>query len=780
MDAQEPLAGGAPAPAASLLALPIELVAEILSSLPVRALAAVDGVCVSFHAMARCDRLWRHLYRRDFGRTDPPDQHTDAASHGRGFRWLYMIEVARQRKRPLYLSNGRYVGIVPSSDGVTCESGEWAVTFDGRDNGVPRLVLDGYATATYAVPNEVAVGKSGTRAVDPDIRSRQGIWRAGAFVGPGLAVGHDGIRYRADHFGPSGIRGQGQVDYGGDRYVGSLDGLVRHGAGTYVWPVGQRFYGEWASGRRDGRGVTWDINGIKSKCHAGQLVESKYAGTGVSRDADGAIRQSIWAAFAKPLVYVVERKPHPDAHLNHRLAVSVTRTVRPDSDDWRTDHIDIHGRVFVRTKDGVRVSGAASAHAVVGGPAHMILTAIDDDNADPRLAGRRIWGHGWTATANTRPRDFGTLPLDPHSHDARLWALYLTSPHCLVDPEVAANCVRALAARATQASVSLDWRSPKDDYGDPTTVGMGLPFGQVLSIEAGKEGVDKFVSRPRVRCFLTGALVPAADCDFVPSGRLYARDRLAMWHSVAGPHRDTDPETGIGLCAGGDWRMPWCAWMARVCPHLLAWAVRDTSARYPGWPVLGAERVRAIVAETTGALDERRTSTTDPWAAVASGMSLAAPGPTDNHLLAGFDALVIGHAEVRHPAWDPRGSWRLGTPADAPVDPTLQPFETDDRDPAPTAYLDSHGVVMADIGTASFLGSRLTAVHFFGQRFDGASFAGASLTACVFVDCQFRQTAFFGAVLGGGCVFHGCFAVDTGAHMGQEAIVERIRSVGVL
>ncbi|AJF98370.1 F-box domain protein [Pandoravirus inopinatum] len=781
MDAQESVAHNAPTSTACLLALPVELVVEILTPLSVGALATVDGVCASLHVMARCDRLWAHLYRRDFGRATPPYEHANAASHGRHFRWLYMIEIARQRKRPIYLPHGRYIGAVPSTDGVTCESGEWAITFDGQTN-VPRLVLDGYAAATYALPNKVAAGKSGTRAVDPDVCLREGIWCAGTFVGPGLVVEHKGHRYRADRFGPNGIQGQGEADYGdGDRYTGSFNGLMRHGLGTYTWADSQCFYGEWASGRRNGRGIISHRNQPEFGSYAGQFVESKYVGTGVRRSADGTIKQSTWPGARAPSVYAVERKPHAGIHSNQSV-VAVTRTVRPDSDNWRTDYADAHGHILTRAKDAARVASATSADVVIGGPTCMILTAIDDAGG-PRLAGRRIWGHTWTATPDTRRRDFAVLPADPHSQEARLWAAYLASPHCLVDPEVAADCARALVDSATKGAASLDWRPSEDDC-DPTVLGLGLPFGQVLPIKTEKEDAGRSVGVPRVRCFLTGALVPAADCAFVSSGRLYARDHLAVWHRAAGPHRDIDPETGVDLCAGRDWRLSWCAWMAKASPRLLAWAVRDTAARYPRSWAFASERVRAIVAETMGTLDERR-STIDPWAMMASGRSLSVPGPTEERILGGFDGLVIRHIEVRHPAWDPRGPWRLGPPADPPADPTLQPFEAEDRDPAPTAYLQSHSVVVADVGTASFLGSRLTAVHFFGQRFDGASFAGATLTACVFVDCRFYQTAYFDAAVGG-CAFCNCLVVDdpnddtTGRPLDQEAIAERIHSMGVL
>lgn len=766
------------APPVCLLALPVELLVEILSSLSVRSLAATDSVCASLHAMVRCDHLWARLYRRDFGRTSAPDEHTDAASYGRRFRWLYVLEVARQRRHPVYLANGRYIGVVPSSDGTTYESGEWAVAFDGQ-NSTPRLVLDGYATATYVKEDAV---KKEAHDVDPTIRSREGLWRAGAFVGPGRVVSHISNQFRAERFGPRGIDGHGEATYGNDRYIGLFNGLQRHGRGTFVRPADYQVYAEWASNERDGRGIWTRTKATQQESYAGQFVGGRYVGSGVRRGADDSIKQSIWAGFDKPSVYSVERKPYSDAS-SDRGAVSVVRIVRPESDGWRLDYVNARGHVLTRTKDAARITAAASTDVVIGGPAYVVLIAIGDAR-ESRLAGRRIWGHKWTASPDTQRRDFATLPADLHSQGARLWAAYLTSSHCLVRPDVAADCVRALTERAADAEVSLDWRSPEDDI-DPATLGLGLPFGEALPAKVDddddQEAACASRKEPRVRCFLTGALVHATDCDFVSSGRLYARDSLATWYCVAGPHRNTDPETGTDLCAGRDWKMPWCVWMSNVPPRLLAWAVRDTAARHPLWSVAGRERVRAIVADVTGALDKRQTAI-DPWTTLASGESLAAPGPTDGRMLAGFDGLVIKNVEVRHHAWDPRGPWRLGAPVDPPVDPTLQPFEADDRDPSPTAYLASHGVVVADVGVASFLGSRLTAVHFFGQRFEGASFAGASLTACVFVDCQFRGTAFFDAFTGGGCVFHNCL-VDRGADaepMSQDGIIERIRSVGVL
>lgn len=775
-----PLANGTPARPAPLLDLPVELLVDVLSLLPVRMLGAADSVCASLHAVVRCDHLWARLYKRDFGRASAPDEHPDAASHGRRFRWLYALEVARQRRHPVYLANGRYVGIVPSSGGGACKSGEWIPVFDGQ-GGMPRLVLDGYATATYVKPARDGVEKQAAHSVDAILRSREGIWRAGAFVGPGRAVSHISNQYRAERFDPWGIDGHGEAIYGNDQYIGSFIGLKRHGRGIYVRPADYRVYGEWASDERNGRGVWRRAKGAQQKeeSYAGQFVDGRCVGPGVARDADGTIQQSIWAGFGKPSVYSIKREPCPDASPG-RGAVSVTRSVRPESDCWRTDRVDACGRVLTRSKDAARIAATASTGVVIGGPAYVVL-AVLGDGCEPRLAGRRIWGHAWTASPDTRRRDFAALPADPHSQDARLWAAYLASPHCLVDPDVAADCVRALTERAAKAGASLDWQTAEDDR-DTAAPGLGLPFGRPLPPKVdGDEATSVSHMRPRVRCFLAGAIVPAADCDFVPSGRLYTRDGIAAWHMFAGPHRNADPETGADLGVGRDWRLPWCAWMARASPHLLAWSVRDTAIQYPLSWTLASERVRAIVASATGGLDERH-SAIDPWTALASGESLAVPGPTDEHMLAGFDGLAIENVEVRHPAWDPRGPWRLGAPVDAPTDPTLQPFEADDRDPTPTAYLASHGVVTADVGTASFLGSRLNAVHFFGQRFDGASFAGASLAACVFVDCQFRRTAFFGAFTGGGCVFRGCLVArgtDTGP-MSQDDIIERIRSVGVL
>lgn len=776
--------------ATQLLDMPIELLARTLELLSVRDVACFEGVCASTQNLARCDHLWAHLYRRDFRSAGLAQEHTDAALYGRGFRWLYMLAVARQRKRPLYLCNGRYIHAVPSSDGSTCESGEWTVVFDDA-SATTRLVLDGYATATY-VPKATGNAKKVLGKVDENVCLKEGIWRAGSFVGPGRLVYHTGRRLRADRYSASGACGQGELHLtNGDQYVGAFVDGLRDGFGTYKWPKNNEcLVGEWLRGQRHGRCVATGVT-PDNKTFAGQCSDCKYKGSGIMRDSDGTVHQSVFESINATSVYTITRRP---LQAGDEAAVVTTRTIYSDLGDgtWRTDTIDA-GRAYVRTdaKDAVRITRPTSSDVIVGGPAYMILAAVGDVCDDnPRLAGRRIWGHAWTKSPDTKRSPLAALPADPCSTDARLWVAYLASPQCLVDAEVAAKCRTSLLDAAEQAGVSLEWRPTKDDC--PLAVpGLGLPFGRLLTA-ADEEALATCAARHRtklhngrgtswVRCFLSGTIVPATDRDCLASGRLYARARLDTWFLFAGPHRTTDPETGDGLCVDRDWRLPWCAWMACVPPDLLAWAVRDAAARYPKSFRLAREHVRAVAASITGALNQRRAAITDPWSLMESNIDLDVPGCSDDRMVVGFDGLAVTHVEWRHSLWEPRGPWRLGAPTNPPIDPSVQPFETPDRDPTPLAYLFSHGVVNADLKAPSFVGSRLVSVYFFGQRFDGASFAGATLTACAFVGCRFRDTAFFGAVLGD-CVFYDCSVVDSGHPDGQpvdqKAVMGRIRSAG--
>ncbi|AVK76723.1 Morn repeat domain containing protein [Pandoravirus macleodensis] len=792
----QPLAGDR---VMQLLDMPIELLARTMELLSVRDVACFEGVCASTQNLARCDRLWAHLYRRDFGTVGLAQEHTDAALYGRGFRWFYMLAIARQRKRPLYLCNGRYIHVVSSPDGSTCESGEWTVAFDDAST-TTRLVLDGYASATF-VPKATANTKKVLGKVDENVCLKEGIWRAGSFVGPARLVYHTGLWFRADRYSALGACGQGELHHiDGDRYVGSFVDGLRDGFGTYRWPKNNEcLAGEWLRGSRCGRCVATGVT-TDNKTFAGQCSDGKYKGSGIMRDPDGTVHESVFESINTTSVYAITRRP---LQVGGRAAVVTTRTIYSDLGDstWRTDTIDA-GRAYVRTdaKDAVRITQPASGDVIIGGPAYMILAAVGDVCDDnPRLAGRRIWGHAWTKSPDTRRSPLAALPADPCSTDARLWAAYLASSQCLVDADVAAKCRASLSDAAEQAGVSLEW-CPSEDDRPRAVLGLGLPFGRLLTtVDLGPPQQEEGEEAPAtcggaqctkphngrgawVRCFLSGTVVPAADCDFLPSGRLYARDRLDTWFLFAGPHRATDPQTGDNLCVGRDWRLPWCAWMACAPPDLLGWAVRDAAVRYPKSCRLIKEHVRAVAASVTGALHQRRAAITDPWSLMASNMdTLNVPDCSDDIMVVGFDGLALTHVEWRHSLWEPRGSWRLGAPANPPVDPTVQPFEAPDRDMAPVAYLFSHGVINTDLKAPSFMGSTLVSVYFFGQQFDGASFAGATLTACAFVRCRFRDTAFFGAFVGD-CVFYDCSVVDSGHPDGQpvddKAILDRIRSAG--
>jgi len=322
-----------------------------------------------------------------------------------------------------------------------------------------------------------------------------------------------------------------------------------------------------------------------------------------------------------------------------------------------------------------------------------------------------------------------------------------------------------------------------------------------------------------VRCFIMGGpLVPIDSCALLSSGRLYSRRGIERWLRLGGTHARADPLTGETLPLPR-LVLDWCPWMAAVGARKLVGVVRDVcqdealwrNRRHPGsdanngvdavdehtvslWKIVILERVRVRVAQLTGAYDDRQTLVFDDMAAAlwddhSDGHHENTVSDNDRQsawdtminpvgaierdapLVRGLDGLTIRRVEWRHPLWEPRGPWRLGTPTEPlPVDDTREEYECEGGDGEgrrPLRYLRSHGMIRAALASPTFAGARLWGVYFIGHRFCGASFVGARFDRCVFIGCRFERCLCADA-LWTECAFYDCQCVS-GANGGTDS-----------
>ncbi|AJF97062.1 F-box domain protein [Pandoravirus inopinatum] len=304
--------------------------------------------------------------------------------------------------------------------------------------------------------------------------------------------------------------------------------------------------------------------------------------------------------------------------------------------------------------------------------------------------------------------------------------------------------------------------------------GVGLPFGMVINGDAPCRGNETNAQDPtggawRVRCFLTGLCVPAAECVLGHGGRFYHATMLSWWLALCNSADDDrpdqpngwEPETGASTYGTGSARIVWEPWMASVPPRLMAhcgaMAIRSMSAS--AWarghvcqrtaqdlvrlsvlnmakvtsllPCLDAPRgVEVLVAATATIAESSAMAGERP-------QSLSSLSP----LLRSFDMVTLKHVELVHPTWDhvARGSmahtrcpwmtqpWRRTSDGRAPTHPiAISP---------PTAFcaLRSTGPPLrARASRASFsLANALAKPLLSAPRSTGACLSAAFLAATV-------------------------------------------------
>lgn len=733
--------------------LPDEVLEVVLGYTVSKGVAMVGAACRNLARLARCDRTWHTLYRRDFGIDAPPPEHKDHALYGKDIMWLYAL--AARPKGRFYVDARapcRWVGRIEPPNGKVRRSGEFTLgTID--DDGCARLKLDGYG-----------VRVEGTVVYE-------GIWREGSFVGPGRVWDmSDGCEVRCAAFDDDLCAdGYGHQTWPtGAAYHGDLHRGRRHGFGTYEFDDHTLCHGEWGDGNRQGRAYTTRCGGCP---FAGQMIKSKRAGRGVKRLRSGRLVESFWEADNvgpwcvdrcgtqnDPTASAVMRKHRASAvdgvspvHHTHIMLVDGLTAVLFEAGDSSSS---VNRVVWVH-------EGGGGNDVLVGTVDTTILLAVADTCPDPRLAGRRFFGIGWCVPPTADGQSFGVvIPSDPRSIEARAFALYLASPrHCLVGHTVSALLLDALAQKATEAGVTIDWTDEDDAHDSARRAALGRPFGEALRNEQGGA---------HVRCFLTGTLVPVERCVLATSGRLYESEAFATWCAIPA-HALHDPETGEILDTRA--ALPWRPWMLGVPADVL----RGAMSRAANMPfdvtsksahLIAEDRLRAFVAFALG--ETRLRSMEDVLVtAIASRADIDVARDAGAGITRGFDRVAVRNVELRHPEWEPRGPWRLGPPP-GPLPEDLTVDEHERPDAGPVDHWKSHGILRVALASPSFVGADIEGAFFFGHTFTGASFAGARLDRCAFIGCHFVDCVFADARVVA-CGFYECTPDD---------VVARIKSKG--
>lgn len=670
---------------ASLDTMPCEILAHILSALPGPSLAAAGATCRALYgAVAGYDDLWRAAYRRDFGHDAPPAAHADFATHGKDVRWLYALEAVSTGRVWRDPTTRRLCARLVSADGKVAKSGEFCLVSDPA-TGEARLCLDGYGAHTSA-----------------DGIAREGLWREGVFVGPGRiskpARPKPNERYavvtRCQAFDASlRAQGQGSRTVDDELYEGSFLNGLYDGFGVYRWPDGNVLWAEWAGGLVCGR----TFYSLGAQGHrpalAGHEEETKRpdgsvttAKRGVKRTADGDIEEALWkdgTCVWKIARSSSLRRGKTAAIRNASVAVFSDGSVRRS-----------HGALY-------HVRGPLGDVAVAdkGGP---FFVAVSDACDDPRLAGRRFFpavdgAHTWTTfVAPDNATASCLVPSDPALPLGRSFALYVARPDCPLDCKD-----NALAAIRAQMDSNGGLICPVAEVATDEAARdcAGLPFGRPVPADRGR--TDR---GPMIRCFLTGVLATATGCRVLSSGRAYETQALDAWRAHA-TCRSVDPETGQDLVLP-DVILPWRAWMAEAKGTAdLAWAI-EQAGRNSGYGSDAVEDLtRFNVALSARGFDGARETTRDKLRVLMS-MPMDVARDADGPLMRGFDGVATTCIEWRHPDWDPRGPWRLGTPDCAlPEDETIGDHERPDA--APLDHLESHGIARVALESPSFLGAHL-------------------------------------------------------------------------
>nr|UMO79444.1 F-box domain containing protein [Pandoravirus aubagnensis] len=706
--------------------MPVEMLAHIFSYLAGPSLALVGATCRVFYQASIDDRLWMGVYRRDFSCDGPPCEHVDYAQHGKTMRWLYAmraVPTGRAWKDPV---TRRQCARISSHDSGALWSGEFSIGIDPTAPEAarrPALLLDGYG-AHVSASGEI----------------REGMWRLGAFVGPGRSycprktTDDDDVTVYCPSFTDNAGNGRGSIRLGSDLYEGGIANDTMHGFGYYkATDRCDDIWGEWANGKVHGRAFF-----TNSSCtFSGQTADRKHdssivPASGVKRTHDGSLIEGRWDVQCRP-IWQIERHASCIVRSNGAGAIRIVHCESPTTSGQSVcarSHttITVDGN-YTRTDD--RRTGGVAASCTHNW--RFLFVAVPDTCDDPCLAGRRFFigqdtGAGWMPTD-----DQGAIcaPRDPSTSQSHAFYRYLASADCLL-PRKDVD-----AARAAMDNGKVDTEAVPTDVA--LSGALGLPFGRVVSTDLN--------GQPLIRCFLTGTTLPAAECVVMSSGRAYGRAVCALWRGH--PHWGrTDPETGERVDRPRV-EISWRTWMIDVEPRLLSCAITRALESTPSDDSrVASDVVRYELATLTGHLfAARQRSLRDALEAITQTSSVR----QEDLLIRDFDGLAVADIEFRHPEWDPRGPWRLGTPDRTllPEDTTIGDHERDSHDHRESGFLndllDTHGIIRLALVAQSFMGTQLDGVFFLGHTFGAASFVGARLSDCLFVDCHFTEDVFAAA-----------------------------------
>ncbi|QBZ81554.1 F-box domain containing protein [Pandoravirus celtis] len=706
--------------------LPVEILANIVGWLPGHALAAAACTCRALAALADDERLWKAAYRRDIDPCGPPLEHSDHAVYGMSARWIYGLmraEPGRLRMDP----SGRLAGRIVASDGKQRKAGQFAPSIEA--DGKVALLPDGYNAMVTQYDNDDGryYAAEGRFTLDKQ----------------GKINGVATHRHRVEFDAAKHV----------SRCEGTYRGPIAHGnyagIGTMDYADGTSHTAEFDSVAITGRCVSTRL-APAGAVYSGQCDNGHQVGYGVVRYADGAT--SIFCPNNGNDAVLRVKRPAPDAAPLSRLTKRVARKGAPGNAVALTV---VHDREAVNpgAVPSVMATRAGSSlvrvthhgHVAVGDGNRLAFVAVSDLHPDPSLAGRRFRDNCPAARAL-----LGLAHGEPPSFVA-LDRLHNGSPDAIRD--ILDNNI-AMGGNGVQV-------------GDR---GVGLPFGVVIDGGAPCRGSEVNTRDPtgdawRVRCFLTGLCVPAAECVMGHGGRFYHATMLSWWLALCDSADDDrpdhpngwEPETGASTCGSGLARIMWEPWMASVPPRVIslcgvrvvrsmsasAWARGHVCQRAAQDLVRLSVLTMTKAASLSPCLDTPRgvEILVAATATIAESSAMAGECPPSlsslSPLLRSFDMVILGHVELVHPTWDPRGPWLYGPHTMAIDDPTLAQYERWTCADPPDRDLAAHGILRIALDRASFVGARFTGVFFFGQRFGEASFVGATLDRCVFVGCVF-------------------------------------------
>ena len=137
----------------------------------------------------------------------------------------------------------------------------------------------------------------------------------------------DGSKYVGDTKLLSGKKhGRGTYTWpSGSKYVGEYKNNERHGQGTYTWSDGEKYVGEYKNDDRHGQGTYWYNNGTK---YIGEFKAGKRAGKGTLTYPDGSKQAGIWENdnFKNKIVEPVKEKKQVKVAQSSTTQSSTTST----------------------------------------------------------------------------------------------------------------------------------------------------------------------------------------------------------------------------------------------------------------------------------------------------------------------------------------------------------------------------------------------------------------------------------------------------------------------